>query len=166
MVLIVDQAQAPFDSRQVDETGRIRQFGIIGRKRVQTSGPGAFGISGGHVVARLKAMPVRLAAVPVTVMAMTSGNYEADRAQWSQARKWYQSKRWRKDIRPGELVKAQFTCLWCRHCDPTGKTLVVDHKVPHRGDEDLFWAEGNRQVLCTTCHNGRKQRDERGGGIA
>jgi 5-methylcytosine-specific restriction endonuclease McrA len=117
-------------------------------------------------MARLKAMPTRVMAVPLTVMPMVSGDYEADRAKWSQSRKWYQSKRWRLEVRPSELIKAGFTCLWCRLCDPTGRALVVDHKIPHRGDEDLFWAESNRQVLCTTCHNGRKQRQEQRGGVS
>ena len=33
---------------------------------------------------------------------------------------------------------------------------VVDHVVPHRGDQGLFWDElGNWQALCDGCH-GRK----------
>jgi 5-methylcytosine-specific restriction protein A len=29
----------------------------------------------------------------------------------------------------------------------------VDHIVPHRGDEELFWCYENLQGLCTPCHN-------------
>jgi len=30
---------------------------------------------------------------------------------------------------------------------------VVDHVVPHKGDQSLFWDElGNWQSLCSTCH--------------
>lgn len=39
----------------------------------------------------------------------------------------------------------------------------VDHKTPHRGDEALFWDEGNLWVLCGPCHDGVKQREEKGG---
>jgi 5-methylcytosine-specific restriction enzyme A len=29
----------------------------------------------------------------------------------------------------------------------------VDHKIPHSGDEELFWRESNHQSLCENCHN-------------
>jgi 5-methylcytosine-specific restriction protein A len=35
----------------------------------------------------------------------------------------------------------------------------VDHVVPHRGDLDRFWDEGNWQSMCRSCHS-RKTRDE------
>ena len=38
---------------------------------------------------------------------------------------------------------------------------VVDHIVPHRGNQALFWdVENNWQPLCQTCHN-RKSAAER-----
>lgn len=40
---------------------------------------------------------------------------------------------------------------------------VVDHKVPHRGDQALFWDSSNWQSLCKQCHDSHKQRQERGG---
>ena len=46
--------------------------------------------------------------------------------------------------------------IFCVHCAAVGReTLgaVVDHKIPHRGDQDLFWDEGNWQSLCSRCHN-------------
>jgi 5-methylcytosine-specific restriction protein A len=33
----------------------------------------------------------------------------------------------------------------------TAATLT-DHVVPHRGDQILFWDEGNWQSMCGTCH--------------
>lgn len=39
---------------------------------------------------------------------------------------------------------------------------VVDHKVPHRGDERLFWDRSNWQSLCATHHSSEKQREEQG----
>lgn len=30
---------------------------------------------------------------------------------------------------------------------------VVDHIVPHRGREQLFWDESNWQALCKPCHD-------------
>ncbi|PJF10786.1 HNH endonuclease signature motif containing protein [Pseudorhodobacter sp. MZDSW-24AT] len=38
---------------------------------------------------------------------------------------------------------------------------VVDHIIPHRGDDALFWNRQNWQALCANCHNGQKQRKER-----
>ena len=37
---------------------------------------------------------------------------------------------------------------------------VVDHKVPHRGDQDVFWDRSNWQSLCATHHSRDKQREE------
>lgn len=44
----------------------------------------------------------------------------------------------------------------CRLCREEGRltpATVVDHIVPHRGDEKLFWNEDNWQPLCKTCHD-------------
>ena len=37
---------------------------------------------------------------------------------------------------------------------------LVDHVIPHRGDMELFWRDGNWQGLCDHCHNVHKQRLE------
>lgn len=41
-------------------------------------------------------------------------------------------------------------CLQERRATPA---TVVDHRVPHRGNQTLFWDEGNWQPLCDRCHN-------------
>lgn len=43
------------------------------------------------------------------------------------------------------------------------EATIVDHIVPHRGDQALFWDTNNWQSLCKTCHDSHKQRIERGG---
>lgn len=40
-------------------------------------------------------------------------------------------------------------------------STTVDHIIPHRGDDRLFWDRNNWQALCTTCHSKHKQRIER-----
>jgi len=39
---------------------------------------------------------------------------------------------------------------------------LVDHIVPHKGDEQLFWDSDNHQALCASCH-GVKTATEDGG---
>lgn len=44
----------------------------------------------------------------------------------------------------------------CTECQRNGKLIpatVVDHILPHRGDETLFWDESNWQALCKPCHD-------------
>ena len=53
----------------------------------------------------------------------------------------------------------------CVHCSASGKvtpSTVVDHIIPHKGDEDLFWEQDNWQALCKSCHD-RKTAKEDGG---
>lgn len=44
----------------------------------------------------------------------------------------------------------------CVKCFAEGrfvKATVVDHIIPHRGDQHLMWAESNWQALCKPCHD-------------
>jgi 5-methylcytosine-specific restriction endonuclease McrA len=55
---------------------------------------------------------------------------------------------------------------YCQNCKThldldTPRAAVVDHIKPHRGDQTLFWDKANWQGLCTPCHSGAKQREER-----
>lgn len=92
-----------------------------------------------------------------------------DRASASRARDrrheyrgWYKTQRWRR-LRWQVLRRDLFTCQMCGKVEPVTALLVADHKEPHRGDEALFWDEDNLWCLCKTCHDGAKQREERGG---
>ena len=40
---------------------------------------------------------------------------------------------------------------------------VVDHIIPHRGDENLFWERDNWQSLCKLHHDSDKQVFEKSG---
>lgn len=51
----------------------------------------------------------------------------------------------------------------CQECESLGvieAAFVVDHVVPHRGNEELFWDQRNWQALCETCHNAKTARGE------
>lgn len=110
-----------------------------------------------------------------------AGEAETDRrrAVLNPIRALYHTPRWRA-LRWEVLVEAHFRCVLCGRTDPVltpqcdalaplgllgtikGKApgFVADHKVPHRGDEALFWDRGNLQCLCAPCHNRPKQREE------
>ena len=53
----------------------------------------------------------------------------------------------------------------CAECERQGKATIateVDHIIPHRGDQKLFWDSANWQPLCHECHS-RKTATEDGG---
>ena len=44
----------------------------------------------------------------------------------------------------------------CAFCQTEGKIVpatVVDHIIPHRGDQRLFWDQNNWEPLCKECHD-------------
>jgi len=50
---------------------------------------------------------------------------------------------------------------FCVNCLPLNvAATVVDHIVPHRGDQVLFWDQSNWQSLCKPCHDSWKQQQE------
>ena len=52
----------------------------------------------------------------------------------------------------------------CQFCKKAGRSVaaqIVDHIVPHKGDDELFHDPHNLQSLCKTCHDSAKQRAER-----
>ena len=44
-------------------------------------------------------------------------------------------------------------CVECKKVGRLTQATVVDHIVPHRGDQKLFWDESNWQPLCKPCHD-------------
>ena len=44
-------------------------------------------------------------------------------------------------------------CVECKKQGKLTQATVVDHIVPHRGDQKLFWNESNWQPLCNPCHD-------------
>ena len=75
----------------------------------------------------------------------------------------YDLRRWRRRSRA--FLRAHPLCRFCEATSRVTLATLVDHIKPHRGDEALFWDEGNWQGLCTTCHNSVKQAQEKGGGV-
>ena len=60
------------------------------------------------------------------------------------------------------FLAANPLCKFCQERAMVTAATVVDHIEPHRGDPAVFWRPGNHQALCKPCHDGDKQRIERG----
>jgi 5-methylcytosine-specific restriction protein A len=73
--------------------------------------------------------------------------------------------RGRRDILEARMAELLQLCRepLCRMCRPRlTPATVADHEAPHRGDAVLFWDPDNLQSLCKRCHDGDKQRIEKG----
>ena len=115
----------------------------------------------------------RLQTLRPTLQRLTSSLQHVARSEAQQSkdrdarldyRGWYKTARWQR-LRMSVLERDEFTCQWpgCGRLELVTSRLVADHKVPHRGDEALFWDEANLQCLCKPCHDRLKQREERAG---
>lgn len=71
--------------------------------------------------------------------------------KWQQARAGY--------------LRSHPLCVMCQAEGAVNAATVVDHKIPHRGDQALFWDRGNWQSLCATHHSRDKQREETSRGL-
>ena len=69
-------------------------------------------------------------------------------------------KRW-QDARRAFLREHPLCAICGKPLD--GKTAIVDHIKPHKGDWNLFWDQSNWQALCKRCHDSHKHRQEQGG---
>lgn len=67
--------------------------------------------------------------------------------------------RWRKASK--RFLKQNPLCVNCHKDNKLVKAAVVDHIVPHRGNERLFWDESNWQPLCKRCHDGKTRTEDR-----
>jgi 5-methylcytosine-specific restriction protein A len=90
---------------------------------------------------------------------MSSYNYY-DKRRGSSTQRGYGS-RWQRARLA--YLKAHPLCVMCEREGRITAASVVDHKIPHKGDDALFWDSGsNWQGLCKQHHDRDKQREERG----
>lgn len=107
-------------------------------------------------MARLRSLASRLAADP------QRQEHDKRRNAAQPWRAWYWTARW-KATRLRQL-QAEPLCRMCRDQGRLTPATVCDHVEPHRGDEAKFW-RGPFQSICKPCHDGDKQRVERGGKV-
>lgn len=60
-----------------------------------------------------------------------------------------------------EVKKRGGLCEKCYEEGHITMATVVDHIVPHRGDQKLFWDRGNWQPLCEHHHNVKTMTEDR-----
>lgn len=85
----------------------------------------------------------------------------ADRRRGSSAARGYGA-RWQR-YRISYLLRHPA----CEQCRLEGRLVaaeVIDHIIPHRGDESLMWDEANHQALCKACHDRKTAREDGGFG--
>lgn len=78
---------------------------------------------------------------------------------YPEARKWYGTKEWRA-IRKVTLYEHPI-CVRCG----LQKATTVNHKIPHKGNYDLFFAIGgcnSFEGVCKSCHDSHIARMENG----
>lgn len=119
-------------------------------------------------MARLKGIPsTRLGPPPPSRFGPAPFASEAERSRHRREtvawRAWYDTPEWRR-LSWAVRVEACFTCRMCGRIAAEKGASVCDHIVPHRGDRGLFFDRSNLQCLCKTCHDGRKQAEERAAG--
>jgi 5-methylcytosine-specific restriction endonuclease McrA len=76
-------------------------------------------------------------------------------------RKLYDTPQW-KAARAAQLAM-QPLCEECLTQDRMTAATVVNHKIPHKGDRELFFRGSNHQSVCKPHHDGPIQRAERVG---
>ena len=104
---------------------------------------------------KINTLPPRVPVAQQRVPTIQPGSWRAGRTS-STARGY--GYRWQR-AREAFLAEHPL-CVMCQAEGRVEPATVVDHVVPHRGDERLFWDRGNWQSLCARCHSGAKQRME------
>jgi 5-methylcytosine-specific restriction protein A len=77
------------------------------------------------------------------------------------------SARERGYTRTWEKARKQFLlshpcCAMCAQEGRVRAATVVNHKVAHRGNQELFWSVDNWEALCKRHHDSDAQRIDRG----
>ena len=66
--------------------------------------------------------------------------------------------RWQRESKA--FLRANPLCEECRKAGRYTQATVVDHIVPHRGDQKLFWDRDNWRALCKPCHDRKTARED------
>ena len=67
--------------------------------------------------------------------------------------------KWQRERR--KFLDSNPFCVKCYEEGHITMATVVDHIIPHRGDQKLFWDRGNWQPLCEHHHNVKTMTEDR-----
>ncbi len=65
-------------------------------------------------------------------------------------------------VRQSEAFRREHPICECPECTASGiitPSEVVDHIIPHKGDQRLFWDRDNWQALAKSCHDRKTARE-------
>ena len=63
------------------------------------------------------------------------------------------------------FLRAHPLCAYCYKAGYVEAATVVDHIIPHKGNQHLFWdSQNNWQALCKKCHDKVKAKEEHDAG--
>ncbi|MBR0128914.1 MAG: HNH endonuclease [Neisseriaceae bacterium] len=71
-------------------------------------------------------------------------------------------RQWKKER--AKFLTQNPLCVYCQKKGRNTLATVIDHIIPHKGDDTLFWDKNNWQPLCTHCHSSVKAREEKQAG--
>ncbi|HKM39927.1 MAG TPA: HNH endonuclease [bacterium] len=77
------------------------------------------------------------------------------------SKRLYKTARWQK-LRK-RVLSVQPLCAECGRQGRIAMATVADHIIPHKGNLELFWDEGNLQALCKSCHDRKTAKEGRWG---
>lgn len=106
---------------------------------------------------RLKTLPSKLQPLPAKLKPMTPGSWRAGKTSTQRGYGY----RWQQERKA--FLSANHLCVMCEAEGRVEPATVVDHKDPHRGDQDTFWDKTRWQPLCAHHHSATKQREEAAG---
>lgn len=93
-----------------------------------------------------------------------TGKARAGRSQEAQAyRHLYKNRAWQQ-ARTAKLA-AEPLCELCAKTGRVTPATVVNHRIPHKGDWQLFIDPTNHQSACKPCHDGAIQSYEKTGSM-
>lgn len=87
--------------------------------------------------------------------------YQLEKARPSAHARGYNS-RWRKASKM--FLSRHPLCVECQKQGRLTAATVVDHIIPHKGNQTLFWDENNWQPLCKRCHDVKTVKEDGGFG--
>ncbi len=107
-------------------------------------------------------MPPRHASLPPLIREPESADGGRRSEDWLNTARW---RKLRREVLRRDGYRCRQTGVILDGVYPAGNSAVVDHIVPHRGDEALFWDPANLQAVAKAWHDREKQASEKRGEV-